>query len=128
MTGLAYQRWRLGRGQGWRALGLFFLPLGMAAGSVMVPTFVLGGLALGGRPWPRWTRGLLAVVAIGFQVFFFVGGIGEIPSGRKALALAIYSAFLGIETWAFSIIARPLPRSVVPAAETQSPLAVSGLD
>jgi hypothetical protein len=119
MTGLAYRRWRLGRGNWWRLLGFFFLPLGMAAGSVMVPTFVLGGLALGRRTWPSWVRIGLAVVAIGFQLFFFLSQDAAFPSGRAALALPIYAIFLGIETWAFSIIARPLRRSVVPAADPQ---------
>ncbi|HJQ95426.1 MAG TPA: hypothetical protein VJ935_06940 [Acidimicrobiia bacterium] len=119
MTGLAYRRWRLSRGHRWRLLGFFFLPLGMAAGSVMVPTFVLGGLALGRRIWPSWVRIGLAVVAIGFQLLFFLSQDAAFPSGRAALALPIYAVFLGIETWAFSIIARPLRRSVVPTADPQ---------
>ena len=128
MAGLAYHRWRLGRGIRWRFLGLFFLPLGMAAGSVMVPTFVLGGLALGRRTWPSWVRIALGTVAIGFQFLFFLSEDAAFPHGRAALALPIYAIFLGVETWAFSIIARPLPQNVVPSVETRSPLAVGGLD
>ena len=130
MTGLAYHRWRLGRGNWWRLLGFFFLPLGAAAGSVMVPTFLLGGLALGRSRWPTWTRILLAAVAIGFQIFFFFvsGGVEDLPSGREAIALLIYGVFLGVETWAFSIIARPLSRSDLPITEIGSPLAVGGVE
>jgi hypothetical protein len=128
MTGLAYNRWRLGRGNWWRLLGFFFLPLGAAAGAVMVPTFVLGGLALGRRGWPIWSRLLLAAVAVGFQIFFFAEGAGELPPARTVPALLIYAVFLGVETWAFSIIARPLPQSAAPAAETQSPLVVGEPD
>jgi hypothetical protein len=128
MAGLAYHRWRLGRGNRWRFLGFFFLPLGMAAGSVMVPTFVLGGLALARRTWPSWVRIGLGAVAIGFQLLFFLSEDAAFPYGRAALALPIYAIFLGIETWAFSIIARPLPQNVVPSVEIQSPLAVGGLD
>lgn len=127
MTGLAYDRWRLGRGNWWRLLGFFFLPLGAGAGSVMVPTFVLGGLALGRRRWPFWWRVLLAAVAIGFQIFFFASGVGELPPGRELPALSIYSVFIGVETWAFSIIARPLPRSI-PIPESGSQLAVEGVE
>ncbi|MGH8959353.1 MAG: hypothetical protein ACRDVK_11865 [Acidimicrobiia bacterium] len=119
MTGLAYHRWRLSQGNWWRLLGFFFVPLGMAAGSVMVPTFVLGGLALGRRTWPSWVRIGLAVVAIGFQLFFFLSQDAAFPDGRAALALPIYAIFLGIETWAFSIIARPLPQNAVPPADPQ---------
>lgn len=128
MTGLAHHRWRLGRGNWWRLLGFFFLPLGAAAGSVMVPTFVLGGLALGRSRWPTWTRVLLAALAIGFQIFFFANGVGELPPARELPALLIYAAFLGIETWAFSIIARPLSRSDIPITEGVSPLAVGGVE
>lgn len=128
MAGLAYYRWRLSRGKWWRLLGFFFLPLGMAAGAVMVPTFVLGGIALGRKSWHPWARILMGAVAVGFQVFFFTADDNPFPHGRAALALAIYAFFLGIETWAFSIIARPLPRSVVPVADTRSPLAVGDLD
>jgi hypothetical protein len=123
MTGLAHNRWRLGRGNWWRLLGFFFLPLGAAAGSVMVPTFVLGGLALGRRRWPAWTRLLLAAVAIGFQIFFFANSIGDLPDGRELPALLIYAVFLAVETWAFSIIARPLSRSDMPITESGSQLA-----
>jgi hypothetical protein len=106
MTGLAYHRWRLGRGNRWRTLGLAFLPLGMAAGAVMVPSFVLGGLAWGRRPWHPWIRVGLAAIAVGFQIFVFTSG-GEIPYGKEPIALPVYALFLGLETWAFSIIARP---------------------
>jgi hypothetical protein len=127
MTGLALHRWHRSRGQWWRALGLFFLPLGAAAGSVMVPTFVLGGLALGARHWPAWIRALLGAVAIGFQVFIFLD-LDDLRRGREIPALAIYAVFLAVETWAFSIMARPLRRSADPAVGTQSPLAVGGPD
>ena len=111
MAGLAYHRWRLSRGQWWRLLGLFFLPLGMAAGAVMVPTFVLGGIALGRKLWHPRARILLAVLAVGFQVFFLMNE--TFPYGRTLWAVPIYVGFLAIETWAFSIIARPIDRSAV---------------
>ena len=126
MTGLAYHRWRLGRGQRWRFLGLFFLPLGMAAGSVMVPSFVLGGLALGRKQWHPWLRILMGAIAVGFQVFFLMNEV--LPAGRAVWAIPIYAVFLAIETWAFSIMARPRHQIAEPDAETQSLLAVGGAD
>ena len=125
MTGLAHNRWQLGRGNWWRLLGFFFLPLGAAAGSVMVPTFALGGLALGRWRWPIWTRLLLAAVAIGFQIFFFANSVDDLPAGRELPALLIYAVFLAIETWAFSIMARPLSRSDVRLSDSESQLAVT---
>ncbi|CAN5161405.1 hypothetical protein BH18ACT5_BH18ACT5_05330 [soil metagenome] len=125
LTGLAYHRWQLGRGSAWRLLALSYLPLGTAAGSVMLPSFVIGGLALGRTRWPSWVRILLGLVAVGFQVFAFAGGVSDIRAGRAVAALAIYAVFLGIETWAFSIMARPRHQTAVPVAETRSQLPVS---
>lgn len=126
LTGLAYHRWQVGRGPWWRLLAFSYLPLGTAAGSVMLPTFVIGGIAWGRTRWPLWVRVLLGLIALGFQFFAFFGGVSDFPSGREALGVAIYAVFLGIETWAFSIMARPLCRSDVPAVETRSQLPVGG--
>lgn len=125
LTGLAYWRWQKARGQFWRLLGLSFLPLGTAAGAVMLPTFVLGGIAWGRRRWPVWIRLLLGLIAVALQVVFLVGGINDFATGREAVGVALYAGFLAVETWAFSIMARPLPQNAAPAPDTRSPLAVS---
>jgi hypothetical protein len=128
MTGIAYSRWQRARGNWWRLLALSFLPLGAAAGAAMLPSFVLGGLAWGAKHWPLWVRILLGVGAAAWQVVGFFGALDELPSGREAVASALYLLFLGIETWAFSIMARPLRRSAALSPDTRSPLAVGGAD
>lgn len=128
LTGLAYHRWQLGKGSWWRLLALSYLPLGSAAGSVMLPSFVIGGIALGRSSWPLWVRVGLGLVAVGFQIVVFAGGASDIRSGREVIALAIYAVFLGLETWAFSIMFRLRRQIVEPVAETQSPLPVGGAD
>lgn len=128
LTGLAFHRWQLGKGFWWRLLALSYLPLGTAAGSVMLPSFVVGGIALGRSRWPAWIRVGLGLVAVGFQIVFFAGGVSDIPSGREIIALAIYAVFLGLETWAFSIMFRSRRQIAEPVAETQSLLAVGGAD
>lgn len=51
------------------------LSLGFGAGASMLPTMILGTLALTHRTWPRWLRGILAAVALlpalGNAVSFF---------------------------------------------------------
>jgi hypothetical protein len=125
-TGIAYHRLRVGAGNKWRWLALFYLPLGAAAGAVMLPSFVVGGLAWGRRTWPAWIRFLLAAAAVGFQVFAMTGAAGDIRYGRRSLAIAIYAIFLVVETAAFSIMARPLHRNDAPALDTPRPLPVGG--
>lgn len=110
-TGLAYRRWRNAAGNVWRLFGLAFLPLGMAAGGVMIPSVVTGGLAWGRSTWPKWSRLLLTLGAVGFQIFFFLG-VDDVNLGPGGYKAALYALFLGIEIWAFSIITRPLHRSV----------------
>ena len=122
LTGLAYHRWQLGRGSAWRLLALSYLPLGAAAGSVMLPSFVIGGLAWGRSNWPRWLRLGLAAVAVGFQVVFFLGA-AELPPGRTVPAILIYAVFLTIEAKAFSLFAAP--RQVFAEGGTQNPRAVA---
>lgn len=128
LTGLAYRRWQLGKGSWWRLLALSYLPLGAAAGSVMLPSFVVGGIALGRTKWPLLVRVGLGLIALVFQIVFFAGGVSDIRSGREVIALVIYAVFLGLETWAFSIMFRSRRQIVEPVAETQSPLPVSGAE
>ena len=52
---------------------LLLSSLGMAAGAVMVPSFVLGGIALGRKHWHPWTRILLAVLG------------GRVPGVRSSM-------------------------------------------
>jgi hypothetical protein len=127
LTGVAYHRAKVGTSNAWRWLALSYLPLGAAAGAVMVPTFVLGGLAWGRRTWPILPRILLAAAAVGFQVFVFTSEPGQFPYGRQTAATAIYAFFLLIETKAFSVMTRPLHRSDVPVPDTPAPLGVGGL-
>jgi len=108
-TGLAYHRYRLNRGWAWRFLALTYLPLGTAAGAVMLPSFVLGGIAWGRRTWSRWVRIPLALAAVGVQVAFVLDGFDDIRRGRTIPALLLYAGFLVLETKAFSLFFRPRP-------------------
>ena len=47
------------------------LPLFMAAGGIMMPTVVFGGLARHRTTWPTWVRGILA--ALGASTILLVG-------------------------------------------------------
>lgn len=123
LLGVAYHRYRLGKGNWWRLNGLSVLFLGVAAGGVMIPTVILGGLGLGRRTWPKGVRGLLLLLAVGFQVFFFAGNTDEFPRGRFIPAMAAYAVFLGLETWAASIPFLP-SRNDALAADTRAPQGV----
>ena len=94
----------------------------------MLPSFVVGGIALGRTKWPLLVRVGLGLIALVFQIVFFAGGVSDIRSGREVIALVIYAVFLGLETWAFSIMFRSRRQIVEPVAETQSPLPVSSAD
>jgi hypothetical protein len=122
LLGVAVYRRNLGRGNWWRLNGLAVLLLGMAAGGIMMPTVLVGGLALGRRRWPTWLRATLLVLAFGAQVVFFAGASGDFPRGRFATGMAAYAVMLGLETWAGSIPFLP-SRTAVPAAGTPTPLA-----
>jgi hypothetical protein len=122
LLGVAIYRRSLAKGNWWRLNGLAVLTLGMAAGAVMIPTVLVGGLAIGRRRWPTWLRASLLVVAIGLQVLFFAEASGDFPSGRFVTGIAAYAVMLGLETWAASIPFLP-SRTSVPAADTPAPLA-----
>jgi hypothetical protein len=122
LLGVAVYRRSLARGNWWRLNGLAVLLLGMAAGGIMMPTVLVGGLAIGRRRWPTWLRAALLVLAFGAQVVFFAGASGDFPRGRFATGMAAYAVMLGLETWAASIPFLP-SRTAVPAAGTPTPLA-----
>jgi hypothetical protein len=121
LAGFGYRRWRLGRGNWWRMSGLSLLLLGMAAGSIMIPSVLAGGLGIGRKTWNRWLRGLLLTLAVGFQAWLFLQDPNDFPPGRLVPALAWYFALLGVEMWAASIPFRP-SRSDVPGSGTREPL------
>lgn len=55
------RRWVINVGRLFGAIGT--LPLFVAAGGIMMPTVVFGGLARHRTDWPRWVRGVFVVVA-----------------------------------------------------------------
>ena len=122
LLGVAAWRYQLGHRRWWRLNGLAILTLGVAAGGVMIPTVVLGGLAIGRRRWPQWLRAALLFVAFGFQVLFFAGEADNFPDGRFITGMAAYAVLLGLEVWAASIPFLP-SRTAGPAAGTPTPLA-----
>jgi hypothetical protein len=84
-----------------RLLGVIgMLPLFMAAGAVMLPTAVGGGLALARVEWPRWARAVaLAVAAVPIA---FVGRDLVITFGWSVRALAGFVGLVAI----YAVIAR----------------------
>lgn len=75
---------------------VFSLPLFGAAGSQMLPTVLLGALALWRNDWWRWVRLLLGVVSFIMPVIIAVDigsdfGWGIATIGRVLLFLLIYS-------------------------------------
>ncbi len=119
--GLAWWRRSLGRGNWWRLAGLAILSLGMGAGVIMLPSVLLGGLALGRSRWNPRLRGTLLTVAGGIQIALLVATGEDLPKGRLLPALLAYLILIGLEAWALSIVFMPT-RSDVPALGTREPL------
>jgi hypothetical protein len=126
LLGLGWARRAKAKGNRWRLTGLSMLPLGMAAGGVMIPSVLLGALAIGRKNWHPAIRGLLLVIAVGFQVFAFTAGPGDgIPKGRIVPAMTIYAVLISLEALAFSIPFLP-SRNAGRVVETQESLLASG--
>lgn len=105
--GLAWlRRARGGRGW-WRLLGLTVLLLGMGAGSLMIPTVLLGAVALG-RPWRRWITAVVLAIALVPQVLILGPDLGSMSVPRLMIALAAYLVLLWSEAAALSVVFRPL--------------------
>ncbi|MCC6434867.1 MAG: hypothetical protein IT196_07560 [Acidimicrobiales bacterium] len=83
-----------------RVIGaLSMLPLFVAAGAVMLPTVVVGGLAVARTGWRPLTRWLCALVAAGPVVVVAVGLVGSFGWSLRSVAgvamcLAIYAAVI----------------------------------
>ena len=109
--GLAWlRRSRGGRGW-WRLWGLAVLSLGMGAGSIMIPTVIVGAVALG-RPWRGWIKAAVLMVALVPQALVLLTDTDHMAVLPRLAGLAIYVVLLGIETAAASIVFRPRIRAV----------------
>jgi hypothetical protein len=103
-----------GRGRGWKAMlvvvrvpavvvgALCF----MGAGMLMLPTVVLGGLALARSDWPRVLRAVLAAVALA-GVVPVVASIAGIPFERFVPGLVLYVGLALVEVRLFAEIYAP---------------------
>jgi hypothetical protein len=78
--------------------GLFYLPLGMGAGTLMAPFLWCGALAWWHPGWRRWLRAVLggiAVLNLGAVVTFsVVSGGGAVPSAAGVIVLS--AVYLGV--------------------------------
>lgn len=118
ILGLAWHRRAIG-GVGWWRLAALSLMLLGAGGAVMWPAVILGGMALG-RPWHRWIRVALGVLAAGSQVPVVIGIADNWKFGFTQIVVAtiLYVPLLSLEVWAFSVVFRPsrsserMPRSL----------------
>ncbi len=99
------RRARGGRGW-WRLLGLTVLLLGMGAGSIMIPTVLVGAVALG-RPWRRWITAVLLAIALVPQLLLVGPELGSLSVARLVTAVAVYLVLLWSEAAALSIVFRP---------------------
>lgn len=76
-----------------RVLGVVtLLPLGMAAGAVMLPTFLLVPLVLTQCTWPRIARVALVVIASAGPLFVTISLFGDFGPVRATAALAWFAA------------------------------------
>ncbi|HKX76082.1 MAG TPA: hypothetical protein VJR05_11920 [Acidimicrobiia bacterium] len=116
--GVAWWRWRLGRGNWWRLWGPVMLLLGVGAGAIMIPAVLLGGLGWGRTGWPRWLRLSLVAASMGAVTAVVAG---DTRADRRVIATLVFLALLTVEIWAASVIFRP-SRSAVPAADIPAPL------
>ncbi len=101
----AYLGRRSGRGRPTltilRTLGVAtLLPLGGAAGSVMLPTFILVPLIRTQRAWPRAIRGLLALFACAGPVFVITDLFGTFGVVRAVAGILWFAAIYAGIIWA----------------------------
>jgi hypothetical protein len=85
------------------------LPLGVAAGSIMLPATLLGAIALGRSDWHRLIRLALALLAAVPIVYVLSELLNDLPLWRALvgwlLMLVVYTPLV----WALSRSLRPLP-------------------
>lgn len=117
LLGIGWARRSKAKGNLWRLTGFGMILLGVGAGMVMIPSVLLGGIALGRRTWPTWVRAALFAVAAGFQAFVFSSDNG-VRAGREVPAFLVYGVLISIEALAFSIPFLP-SRTDDRASETQ---------
>lgn len=128
LLGLGWARRVKAKGNLWRLTGLSMLPLGAAAGGVMIPSVALAALAFGRKNWHPTVRGLLLAIATGFQVFAFTAGSGDgLPSGKIVPAMVIYAVLISLEALAFSIPFLP-SRIAAPVAGTRETFSAGDAD
>ncbi len=97
------------RRSGWRrpaltvaraVAGVVTLPLFMAAGGIMMPTVVFGGLAVSRVEWPRAVRVLVTLIAL--APFAMVGGqlIGDFGAPGGAMRVLALVPIYAVIVWA----------------------------
>jgi hypothetical protein len=104
-----------GRRRGWKGLlvpvRILAVVLSLAcfggAGVIMLPTVVLGSLALARTDWPRWLRIGAAVLAWATTLMIVASGPGELGWVRVLVAYVLYLALVGFEIRILSEPYRP---------------------
>jgi hypothetical protein len=91
----------------WRASGASALLLGVGAGMIVLPTALLGGLAVGRRRWHPAARAVLALAAAVPAVLVARDVWGTAPPLRGGLAVAVWAALVVTLVLAFSVPFRP---------------------
>ena len=104
--GLAHRLRAGGARRWWRLLGLGTVFLAFGAGTIMVPTVILWGLAMARRRWPSairvalWTAGMVA------QVLLVLPAL-ELGTVQLSVAVVWYTCLLLTEAWALSVVFSP---------------------
>ncbi len=80
--------------------GIVTLPLFMAAGGIMMPTVVFGGLAVSRTEWPRPVRVLVTLIAL--APFAMVGGqlIGDFGASGGLIRVIALAPIYAVIVWA----------------------------
>jgi hypothetical protein len=95
----------------WRATAASGLLLGVGAGTIVLPTALLGGLAAGRRRWHPAVRAVLALAAAVPAVLVALEVWSSVPPLRAGLAIAVWAALAVTLVLAFSVPFRQPARS-----------------
>lgn len=107
VVGILWWQRLTGRSSWWKLVGIGILPVFGGAGMVMLPSALLGAVGFGRTPWSTPVRATLVGVALIGQYVLFGAGSGTFPEGRMIPAIVWYTAMIGIQMWALSVLFRP---------------------
>jgi hypothetical protein len=124
LLGAAEAGRRRGALRWWRATAASALLLGVGAGTIVLPTALLGGLAAGRRRWHPGIRAALGLAAAIPVVLVAREVWGTLPGLHGAFAITVWLSLAVTMALAFSVPfhqpAAPVPRAAPPKQESTS--------